>query len=57
MITRQRIQGYTCYDITVDAFENKGTVPIGFRTELILYDSAAPVPSVVEALKSSRPVS
>jgi hypothetical protein len=40
MITRQRIQGHTCYDITVDAFEGKGTVPIVFRTELILSDFA-----------------
>lgn len=40
-ITRQRIQGHTFYDITVDAFEGKGTVPIVFRTELILSDFAA----------------
>ena len=40
-ITRQWIQGHTCYDITVDAFEGKGTVPTVFRTELILSDFAA----------------
>jgi hypothetical protein len=40
-ITRQRIQGHTCYDITVDAFEGERVVPVVFRTEQILSDFAA----------------
>ena len=40
-ITRQRIDGHTCYNITVDAFKGKRTVPIVFHTEQTLSDLAA----------------
>jgi hypothetical protein len=42
-ITRQHIQGHTCYDITVNAFNGKGTVLIMFHTELILSHVTAKV--------------